>query len=185
EGHASGKGGGSVSQASFGRFIASASRSVPVLEKQRPPRPALRAGDAAKGAMLSFFFMAGAPFLTYLPPSGSWSAASPPAAAGVHEPRRGIGDGHVEALAPSIAHGARRARASIRSAWGRCERSRRPTQGRRRVVRVVRRSASVSERGNGRRADRCEPFRRRPYHRQIQQQMATPFSTSRCAGRRG
>src|SRR6516165_11364167 len=59
--------------------IASASRSVPVQQKQRPPRPALRAGDAAKGAMLSFF-MAGAPFLTYLPPSGSWSPASPPAA---------------------------------------------------------------------------------------------------------
>src|SRR6516225_7611199 len=38
EGHAGGKEGGSVSQASFGRFIASASRSVPVLEKQRPPR---------------------------------------------------------------------------------------------------------------------------------------------------
>src|SRR6516164_6997402 len=79
EGHAGGKEGGSVSQASFGRFIASASRSVPVLAKQRPPRPALRAGDAAKGAMLSFF-MAGAPFLTYLPPSGSWSPTSPPAA---------------------------------------------------------------------------------------------------------
>jgi hypothetical protein len=62
EGHAGGKEGGSISQASFGRFIASASRSVPVLEKQRPPRPALRAGDAAKGAMLSFF-MAGAPNL--------------------------------------------------------------------------------------------------------------------------
>src|SRR5262245_30112699 len=59
EGHAGGKEDGSVSQVSFGRFIASASRSVPVLEKQRPPRPALRAGDAAKGA---------------------WSPASPPAA---------------------------------------------------------------------------------------------------------
>src|SRR6516225_4519842 len=86
--------------------------------------------------------MAGAPFFAYLPPSGSRPPAYPLAAEGVHEARRGIGDGHVEALAPSIAHGAGRARASIRSAWEGCERSRRPAQGRRRVVRVVRRSAS-------------------------------------------